>query len=70
MKPDRVTPGHFMTETKADPMSREEFISQVVNIVERVQQSAQGILDHLGEASPEDAAKEIADLVPPSAFNS
>ena len=49
-------------------MKRAEFIEQVQAIVERVQESAQGILDSLGEASPKDAAKDIADLVPPYAF--
>lgn len=46
-------------------MSKSEFIEQVQSIVERVQQSAQGIADWLGEASPEDAAQEIASLLPP-----
>ena len=50
-------------------MTREQFIEQILPIIERVSESAQGIADWLGEASPEDAAKEIADIVPPSAFD-
>lgn len=49
-------------------MRKSDFIQQVQAIVERVQESAMGIADWLGEATPEDAAKEIADLVPPYAF--
>lgn len=49
-------------------MKRKDFIEQVQAIVERVQESTQGIADWLGEATPEDAAKEIADLVPPYVF--
>jgi ABC-type nitrate/sulfonate/bicarbonate transport system substrate-binding protein len=49
-------------------MKRKEFIEQAQAIVERVQESTQGIADWLEEATPEDAAKEIADLVPAYAF--
>lgn len=50
-------------------MIRADFIEQVQSIVERVHESALGIADWLGEVSPEDAAKEIADLVPQFAFD-
>ncbi len=49
-------------------MTRAEFIKRIQPIIERVQESTQGIADWLGEATPEDAAKEIADLVPAYAF--
>ncbi len=49
-------------------MTKSQFIEQIQPIIERVQESATGIADWLGEATPEDAAKEIADLVPQIAF--
>ena len=49
-------------------MKRKEFIEQAQAIIERVQESAQGIADWLGEATPEDAAEEIADIIPAYAF--
>ena len=50
-------------------MTRAEFIKQIQPIIERVQESAQGIADWLGEETPEDAAKEIASIVPQFAFD-
>jgi hypothetical protein len=50
-------------------MTRTSFIEHVREIVGRVQESAMGIGDWMGEASPEDAAEEIADLVPPIAWS-
>jgi hypothetical protein len=50
-------------------MTRAQFIEQVRPIIERVQESAQGIADWMGEMSPEEAAKDIADLMPQFAFD-
>jgi len=50
-------------------MDRAKFIEEVTAIVERVQQSAQGIGDWMGEALPEDAAKDIANLLPQSVWD-
>jgi hypothetical protein len=49
-------------------MTKAEFVERIQPIIERVQESTQGIADWLGEATPEDAAKEIADIVPQFAF--
>jgi hypothetical protein len=49
-------------------MTKVQFIEQIQPIIERVQESTQGIADWLGEETPEDAAKEIANLVPQFAF--
>lgn len=50
-------------------MTKAEFVERILPIIERVQESAQGIADWMGEASPEDAAGEIADMVPGFAFD-
>jgi hypothetical protein len=50
-------------------MTKAEFVEQILPIIERVQESAQGIADWMGGASPEDAAGEIADMVPQFAFD-
>lgn len=50
-------------------MTKAEFIERILPIVERVQESAQGIADWLGECTPEEAAKDIADAVPQFAFD-
>lgn len=49
-------------------MTRARFIEQIQPIIERVQESQAGIADWLGEMTPEDAAEDIADLVPQFAF--
>jgi hypothetical protein len=54
---------------KEMPMTKAEFIERILPTIERVQESAQGIADWLGECSPEDAASEIADMVPQFAFD-
>jgi len=51
------------------PMTKAEFVERILPIIERVQESAQGVADWLGECSPEEAAGEIADLVPGFAFD-
>lgn len=45
-------------------MSRDELLERIIEICTRVQQSAQGIADHLGEYTPENAAEDILDLIP------
>ena len=50
-------------------MTRAEFVQHILPIIERVQESGHGIADWLGEVGPEDAASEIADMVPNFAFD-
>jgi hypothetical protein len=50
-------------------MTKAEFAERILPIIERVQGSAQGIADWMGECSPEDAASDIADMVPQFAFD-
>jgi hypothetical protein len=47
------------------PMKRSEFIEQAKEIIEQVEMSAQGIANWLDETTPDEAAKDIAALIPP-----
>jgi hypothetical protein len=46
-------------------VTKAEFIAQALPILERLVESTQGIADFMGEETPEDAADDIAALLPP-----
>lgn len=49
-------------------MNRTDFIAQVQDMIENAIMRAQGIGDWMPQPSPDEVAKDIADLVPQYAF--